>query len=118
MSLTVSPVRDASGAIIGATKIVRDVSAEHASHARNAGPFLGTLSDLRNPLNAIAISVHTLKRHASGGGPESARANSSSTDRMTRMIDQLLTSRRVVSEGHTDSPATCRSFCRLPNGRG
>jgi PAS domain S-box-containing protein len=71
ISLTVSPVRDSSGTIIGASKIARDITerkrlaeAEHAQLLRERmfqteanrmkDQFLATLShELRTPLNAI-----------------------------------------------------------------
>jgi PAS domain S-box-containing protein len=74
MSLTVSPVRDASGTVVGASKVARDISerrlleqarqtlleheqrARHESEATNRSKdeFLATLShELRTPLNAI-----------------------------------------------------------------
>ena len=74
VSLTVSPVRDASGTVVGASKVARDISErrlieqarqtllEHEQRARNESEamnrskdqFLATLShELRTPLNAI-----------------------------------------------------------------
>jgi PAS domain S-box-containing protein len=67
LSLTISPVRDAVGNIVGASKIARDISqqkrieAEREEALRRAekanrvkDEFLATLShELRNPLNAI-----------------------------------------------------------------
>jgi PAS domain S-box-containing protein len=66
ISLTVSPVRDSTGRIIGASKIARDISdrrrlereqdarAEAEAVNRSKDQFLATLShELRTPLNAI-----------------------------------------------------------------
>lgn len=94
VSLTVSPVREREGRIVGAAKIVRDVTAEREGlreTERTRELFLGMLGhDLRNPLNAIAVSVHVLKRRARDADQEALARISRSADRMARMIDQLL----------------------------
>ncbi|MFI5197058.1 MAG: nitrogen regulation protein NR(II) [Thermoanaerobaculia bacterium] len=94
VSLTVSAVRDREGKIVGAAKIVRDVTAERKAQRESEKTrdlFLGMLGhDLRNPLNAITVSVHTLNRHASDAEQKALARISSSADRMARMIDQLL----------------------------
>ena len=60
ISLTVSPIRDRRGVIVGASKIARDITEqnrlrtelEHANRVKDE--FLATLShELRTPLNAI-----------------------------------------------------------------
>lgn len=94
VSLTVSPVREENGRIVGAAKIVRDVTAERKAlleAEKTRELFLGTLGhDLRSPLNTIAVSVYTLKRHATEADGSVLTRISNSAERMTRMIDQLL----------------------------
>jgi len=75
VSLTVSPVHDSAGAVVGASTIVRDIrrqrAAEQEKHARLAAEeasrakdeFLAMVShDLRNPLSAITGWVVMLKQ--------------------------------------------------------
>ena len=94
VSLTVSAVRDEGGRIVGSAKIVRDITAERAARQESEKTrelLLGTLShDLRTPLNTINVSVHTLKRHAAEADQKVLSRISNSTERMSRMIDQLL----------------------------
>ncbi|HEX4629371.1 MAG TPA: PAS domain S-box protein [Chthoniobacterales bacterium] len=68
VSLTISPIRDSSGIIVGAAKIARDITPQkeaeaalrRADHFKNE--FLTTLShELRTPLNAILGWVQVLK---------------------------------------------------------
>ena len=94
VSLTVSPVRDREGRIVGASKVVRDVTAEREASRESEKTrelFLGMLShDLQNPLSTINVSVHTLRRHASEADQKVLARISNSAGRMSRMIDQLL----------------------------
>ena len=78
VSLTISPIRDATGVIVGASKIARDITeqkealrklAEAHEHLKRAdtmkAEFLATLShELRTPLNAILGWVQILKNGA------------------------------------------------------
>lgn len=94
VSLTVSPVRDPHGRIVGAAKIVRDVTADREAmreRERTRDLFLGMLShDLRTPLNAIAISAETLRRRVAESDRAVVARISNGVERMSRMIGQLL----------------------------
>lgn len=94
VSLTVSPVRDRDGRIVGAAKIVHDITAEREAQREREKTrelILGTLGhDLRNPLNTIKVSVHTLQRTLPEADQKALARIANSTDRMSRMIDQLL----------------------------
>jgi PAS domain S-box-containing protein len=75
VSLTISPIRNAEGVIVGASKIARDITAQKTAQRRLAqaneelrranqikAEFLTTLShELRTPLNAILGWVQILK---------------------------------------------------------
>ena len=106
VALSVSPIHDERGNIVGASKIARDVTALKAAERdrqRTRDMYLGILGhDLRNPLNTIVASLYTLDRQL----PEEARKVVSrmarSTQRMSRMIEQLLDFTRArLGEGIT-----------------
>jgi PAS domain S-box-containing protein len=65
VSLTVSPIRDAEGRVVGASKIGRDITqekrieAERLEAERRKDEFLAMLAhELRNPLSAISNATH------------------------------------------------------------
>ena len=120
VSLTISPVRNAHGQIIGASKIARDITelkrisdereqllesertarsqAEHANRMKDE--FLATVShELRTPLNAI-VSWTQLLREAGGLSRESSQGIDV-IERNARMqaqlIDDLLDLGRIAS---------------------
>jgi len=109
VSLAVSPIIDAKGHIIGASKIARDITesaklyeaaqqgraaAEEASHAKDR--FLAMLShELRNPLAAVrnAVTTAALDPARARRALEIARRG---TDQLTRLIDDLLEVTRLT----------------------
>ena len=120
VSLTVSPVRDATGRIVGASKVARDVSERrrlddyrntllaHEQQARTAAEtlirakdqFLATIShELRTPLNAIFGWARLLER-SELDAPSRKRAAAAIVNgaaAQTRLVDDLLDLSRVVT---------------------
>ena len=112
VSLTISPVRDVEGKIVGASKIARDITQQkilqnqlaeanqELSRAnRLKGEFISTLShELRTPLGAIAGWVQLLK---GGLDLEQTAHGLEVIDRnvlaQTRLIEDLLDISRIPS---------------------
>ena len=112
ISLTVSPVRDASGTVIGASKVARDVSerkrAELALQGseealreadRRKDEFLALLAhELRNPLAPIRYALAANRR--SDRTPEQRRQAEEIIERqvthMSRLLDDLLDVSRIT----------------------
>lgn len=108
VSLSVSPIRDDTGRIIGAAKIARDIT-EHKKHqaererlyreareaARMREEFLSVAGhELRTPLTALQFQLHTVQRRLESGQPEKAgevllRA-SGQLQRLARLTEDLL----------------------------
>jgi PAS domain S-box-containing protein len=108
ISLTVSPVRTASGEIIGASKIARDITeqrrlreaADNASRMKDE--FLAVLShELRTPLNTVLGYAKMLKRDdARMTADIRARALEAlerNADVLTRLVNDVLDTSRIVS---------------------
>lgn len=105
ISLTVSPVRDAAGKIIAASKIARDISpAKRAAEAlrdadRRKDEFLATLAhELRNPLAPIRNSLHIL-RMTSQRDPAVESVSEMierQVNHMIRLVDDLMEVSRIT----------------------
>jgi PAS domain S-box-containing protein len=106
VSLTVSPIRDEEGRVVGASKIARDITPRRQSEravreeSRRKDEFLATLShELRNPLGPIR-NVTDILCAAELGRPE-LRAACDILGRqvhiLARLVDDLLDVSRIGS---------------------
>jgi PAS domain S-box-containing protein len=113
ISLTISPIRDESGTIVGASKIARDITerqraaqaiadarldAEEANRLKDE--FLATLShELRTPLNAL-VGYTRMLRDGQITGDQQARAFlilERNASLLTRLVDDMLDVSAIIS---------------------
>jgi len=112
VSLTISPLRDDDGRVVGASKIVRDVTerkraeddlrrlaADLSEADRRKNEFLAMLAhELRNPLAPIANAARVLR--LGGRDAEAVRSASEMLERqvgqMSRLVDDLLDMSRIT----------------------
>lgn len=104
ISLTVSPIRDASGRIVGASKVARDITQQKQAEKalveadRRKTEFLAMLAhELRNPLDAIHNAVQLL--HVTSGEDQQSRGRAiieRQTGKLTRLISALLDVSRIT----------------------
>ena len=110
--VTLSPIRDADGTVIGVSRLMRDVTerrrqsreilearrrAEEASAAKDR--FLATLShELRTPLTPVMASVHRLERRPDlgAGMADSLAMIRRNVELEARLIDDLLDLTRIA----------------------
>ena len=114
VSLTISPIRDERGVVIGASKIARDISERiradeerrrllemARSGNRLKDEFLATLShELRTPLNAIVGYSRMLQAGMLAGGEKRTNALETvvrNAAALTRIVEDVLDVSRIVS---------------------
>ena len=105
ISLTVSPVKNAEGSIVGASKVARDITeqklawktAELADRAKSS--FLAAAShDLRQPLQTLKLLQAALElHHPSGEARNLVTEIGRSLDTMTSILSSLLDVNRLES---------------------
>ena len=118
VALTISPIRDSHGAIVGASKIARDISERKASEQaqqriigelrraeealreadRRKDEFLAVLAhELRNPLAPIRYAVAMARKSSPGAEPLRAQAIiERQVEHMGRLLDDLLDVSRIT----------------------
>jgi len=99
VSITVSPIRDLTGRVIGASKIARDVS-EQREAQRRKDEFLAILAhELRNPLAPVRYAIAMLGQEGLGA-EQRARSYTileRQTEHMARLLDDLLDVSRIAT---------------------
>ena len=114
VSLTISPIKDDSGNVIGASKIARDVTerkrmeddlrrlaTDLSAADRRKNEFLATLAhELRNPLAPMSNMLEVLKR-SNGDTEILKRAHDTierQLDQLIRLVDDLLDWNRITHD--------------------
>ena len=105
VSLTVSPIRDAAGRVIGVSKLARDVSERKSvlraleEASRQKDNFLAMLAhELRNPLAPVRNGLQLLRMVDPASEPaEQARAiMERQVDHLVRLVDDLMDVSRIT----------------------
>ncbi len=104
ISLSVSPVRDAHGNVVAASKVARDITKQKEAEAalrdadRRKDEFLAILAhELRNPLAPIRNSLHIL-RLAAHNNPTAERVSAMmerQVNHIVRLVEDLVDMSRV-----------------------
>ncbi len=115
VSISVSPIKDESGNIVGAAKIARDVTEqkfqqaerellyrEAQEAARVREEFLSVAGhELRTPLTSLQFQLHTLRRRIKSGeherGVELIDRAATQLQRLARLTEELLDVTRITT---------------------
>ena len=117
VSLTISPIRNAEGTIVGASKVARDISYRKALETRNIelrereqrarqeaeaanrakDEFLAMLGhELRNPLSPILTALQLMKLRGGGGLEREREVIERQVGHLTRLVEDLLDVSRIT----------------------
>lgn len=114
VSLTISPIKDDAGNVVGASKIVRDITerkrlednlrvlaADLSENDRRKNEFLATLAhELRNPLAPMSNMLEVVKRSDSNAGvlKRAHETIERQLGQMVRLVDDLLDLNRITHD--------------------
>jgi PAS domain S-box-containing protein len=129
VALTVSPIRNAAGTVVGASKIARDITARKRAEETLARQteelarsnvelerfaFIAS-HDLQEPMRTVQSYAQLLQRDCGGNlSADAAEYLSFITGgarRMQTLINDLLAYSRVSSQGAAFAPADCKEIC-------
>jgi len=105
VSVSISPIRDGTGAIVGASAIARDIGERRRAEQslreadRRKDEYLAVLGhELRNPLSGIAAGLALLRSRQSGSEEDQRILGtvSKQVSVMSRLVDDLLEIARLV----------------------
>jgi len=107
VSLTISPIKDSRGKLVGGSTIARDITERRRAEdeiregVRRRDQFLAMLShELRNPLSAVRTATRVLNSAniTQEQDQESRRVIERQTAHMTRLLDDLLDVSRITQK--------------------
>lgn len=101
IAITISPIRDVSGKVIGASKIAHDITEQRAVERMKA-EFISIVShELRTPLTSISGALELLStgliQPESDRGKETIGIAATEVDRLTRLVNDILDLERLES---------------------
>lgn len=101
VALTVSPVRNAAGDVVGGSKIIHDISDRRAVEQMKS-EFISIVShELRTPLTSISGALELLStglvQPDSARGHETLQIAAAEADRLTRLVNDILDLERLES---------------------
>lgn len=99
VSITVSPIRDSSGNIIGASKIARDIT-QRVENERRRDEFVSTAShELKTPITSLKVFAEMLEKLINENNDEKYKPYiqkiNSQTEKLTKLVEDLLELSRV-----------------------